>query len=46
MSSGFAELKKNLQSKLSELRIRRKTVVQAFKKKAEAKKIERIRESI
>ena len=39
-------IKNNLKIKLSELRTKRNIVVQVFNKKAEAKKIEEIRNSI
>ncbi len=40
------DLKKDLQTKLSELRKKRKTVIANFKKKVEESKIEQIRNSI
>jgi hypothetical protein len=46
MSSNFFSIKKDFQEKLALLRSKRKVAIQAFKKKAEQKKIERIKESI
>lgn len=46
MSSKISEIKKELQIKLSELRLKRKNIVARFKKKLEEAKIEQLKNSI
>ncbi len=46
MSNRISDLKKSVQTKLSELRTKRKGVVGSFRKKLEEAKIEQIKNSI
>lgn len=46
MSSKISEIKKELQIKLSEFRLKRKVIISSFKKKLEQAKIEQIKNSI
>jgi len=46
MSSKISEIKKELQIKLSELRLKRKAIISSFKKKLEQAKIGQIKNSI
>lgn len=46
MSNRISDLKKSVQTKLSELRTKRESVVSSFRKKLEEAKIEQIKSSI
>jgi len=46
MSSRISELKKEMETKLYELRLRRKNIIARFKKKLEEVKIEEIKKSL
>ncbi len=46
MSNRISDQKKSVQTKLSELRMKRKSVISSFRKKLEEAKIEQIKSSI
>lgn len=46
MSNSLSENKKEIENKLSELRLKRKVIVSRFKKKLEEVKIEKIKNDI
>ena len=46
MNKSISEIKKEFDDKLAKSRLKRKGIVSVFKKKAEKKKIEQIRNSI
>jgi hypothetical protein len=46
MSNRISELKKEMETKLAELRLKRKNIIARFKKKLEEAKIEQIKNSI
>lgn len=46
MSNRISEIKKEMETRLTELRLKRKNIIAKFKKKLEEAKIEQIRNSI
>lgn len=46
MSNSISELKKEMETKLCELRLKRKNIITRFKKKLEEAKIKQIKSSI
>ena len=46
MVNKISEIKKEMQTKLSELRLKRKSIITRFKKKLEEAKVEQIKKSL